>query len=141
MVAVKTRLDIESSYNFRMRDTRMNVILVGQAQFVGADEGKVNNKKEEQKQSVTDLGLYAKTAEEYCNELLNKAEAELMKGRVDEAIRQLKLEIYFSTAALGENHALTRAGERAVWSLNELRSPDVALYVLDMFRANIPSES
>jgi len=115
-----------------------NLILVGQSQCVTENDIRKNDSNSPH---ISDLGLYAKTAEEYCDELLNKAEAELMKGKIDEAIRQLKLEIYFATASLGQNHALTKAGERAVWSLNQLRSPDVALYVLDMFRTNIPSES
>jgi hypothetical protein len=115
-----------------------NLILVGQSQCPSPNDVRKNDSN---MPHISDLGLYAKTAEEYCDELLNLAEAELMKGRVDAAIHQLKLEIYFATAALGQDHSLTKAGERAVWSLNQLRSPDLALYVLDMFRTNIPSDS
>jgi hypothetical protein len=108
-----------------------NVLQAGQPQFAGSS---ATDSKE------PDLSSYTKTAEEYCNELLNRAEIELMKGRVDDAIRHLKLEVYFATAALGTDHNLTTAGERTLWSLNQLRSPDVALYSLTRLRNNMSFE-
>jgi len=105
-----------------------NVLQTGQPQFTGGDGTNENDSQ------TSTLSGYTKTAETYCNDLLNQAELDLMKGRVDDAIRNLKLEVYFASAALGAEHTLTTAGERTLWSLNQLRSPDIALYNLTKLR-------
>ena len=45
---------------------------------------------------VSNMNLYAETAEEYCDHLLDIAEERLLKGDTVEARRHLKIESYFA---------------------------------------------
>jgi hypothetical protein len=83
---------------------------------------------------VSNMTLYAKTAEEYCGHLLDIAEEQLLKGDIPDARRHLKIEIYFAKTSLGDEHALTKTGIQAEQALSDSHSSEVALFIIDVCR-------
>ena len=83
---------------------------------------------------VSNMPLYAETAEQYCSHLLDIAEEQLLKGDIAEAKRHLKIESYFAKTSLGDDHPLTRAGAQAAQALTDEHSSEVALYIIDVCR-------
>lgn len=78
--------------------------------------------------------LYAATAEEYCNSLLNQAEKALNNNDLAQAMHHLKLQTYFAKTALGSQHPLNDAGERAILAIQLYSSAELAKYILEVAR-------